>query len=200
MAIYHVMAVPKAGEDPPPAARPLAPRDISADSDQHALERTASLIAEEVGEFYESILQTQGDEAADAFYAAMQRWQPMARRVERPHIDVKPRSWITDALHDGKVVGQHFNYGEDTGEQMFDVFVDGAVCGCLVEGRRRSLTLTGDGQRHEIRVWMLREAAGALAPLAGHVWEDHDRPSQVKGFAWPDAALAGIRAELEAKD
>jgi hypothetical protein len=134
--------VPKAGENPSSETRPLAPHDIVADSDDDALSHAHSLIAESVGEFYESILATRGDEAADAFYATTQRWQPMVRRVKRPRIDVRPRSWTTDALRDGEVVGSHFHYGEETGDQAFDVLVEDAVCGCLVEGRRRSLALT----------------------------------------------------------
>jgi hypothetical protein len=198
MATYHIMAVPKAGENPSSETRPLAPHDIVADSDDDALSHAHSLIAESVGEFYESILATRGDEAADAFYATTQRWQPMVRRVKRPRIDVRPRSWTTDALRDGEVVGSHFHYGEETGDQAFDVLVEDATCGCLVEGWRRSLALSDDGQRHEIRVWSLREATGVLAPLAGLVWEDYGGPGQLRGFVLPSVALTAVRAQIDA--
>jgi hypothetical protein len=169
-----------------------------ADSDDDALAHAHSQIAESVGEFYESILETQDDKAANAFYATTQRWQPMVRRVERPRIDVRPRSWTTDALRDGQVVGTHFHNGEETDEQAFDILVEEAVCGCLVEGRRRSLALADDGQRHEIRVWCLRETTGVLVPLVGRVWEDYGRTGQIRSFVLPSVALADIRAQIEA--
>jgi hypothetical protein len=48
-------------------------------------------------------------------------------------------------------------------------------------------------------VWFLREATGVLAPLAGRVWEDYDRPGQISGFVLPHVALA-LRGSLFSRD
>ena len=194
MATYHVTAVPKAGMSP--SGLPLGPRDITASSDEEARGRADGLMGECVCEWGEHLCEGRGEAAAAEFAAWAEQWQPQVRQVNRPTLDVNPRSWTTDSVHNGKVVGTHYHYGDETGEQAFDVLADGKVAGLLVEGRRRLPAQVADEQVREIRVWRLSTATGVLAGFAGRQWEE-DRPVQGNRFAWPAAALAGIRAELE---
>ena len=180
MATYHVMAVPKSGENPDSITRPLAPCDVIADSEQDALLSAESLIDGAVGEYEECLMATKGEAAARERVALMQQWQPQARRVDRPAVAVESRSWTSDMVHDGAVVGQRYHYGEETGERSFDVLVGGVVAGLLAQG---------SGQ------WRLIKATGPLASLSGRQWSD----GGLKGFVYPDAPLADIRAALEAR-
>jgi hypothetical protein len=119
-------------------------------------------------------------------------------RVNRPSVNVEPRSWTTDAVHEGAIVGTLYNYGNETGEQSFDVLLDGKITGLLLE-RRRPIVTT-EGQPAEKRGWCLSKASGALAPVIGREWEE-DRPvGEGDGFAWPGVALAGIRGALESQN
>lgn len=204
MATYHVMAVPKAGQNPSPDRCPLYPRDITADNDAAALEFAGSLIAEAVGEYrevFEFLVESEeaadtnaeSDEGAAEFRAAATQWQPTARRVDRPAVAIIPRSWTTDFGEDGKGVGQQCHYGDEMGEWAFDVLVGGTVAGLLAEGRRWVPVPTEAEKHQEIRTWCLREATGALAPLRGRTW-DHGPHGATQGL---HAALAAIRAALE---
>jgi hypothetical protein len=197
MATYHVTASPRAGISPTGSA-PLAPMDITASNDEEAQREANGLLGECIGEYGEHLYEGHGEAAVAAFGAWADQWQALVRRVYRPSVDVTPRSWTTDAMYNGKVVGTHFHYGEETGEQAFDVLVGGTVAGLLVEGRRWLPAPEGDGHVREIRVWRLRSAMGVLASLTGRQW-DEDGPVERNGLAWPDAALGGIRAELENK-
>lgn len=100
-------------------------------------------------------------------------------------------------MRDGAVVGQRYHHGVETGEQSFDVVIGEKVAGLLVEGRR--VVPAAEGQYQEIRIWRLSQATGCLEPLVGREWDDGRLLGEVGSFdfAWPDAALAGIRAELE---
>jgi hypothetical protein len=101
MATYLAMAIPKPGFTPDALTRPLAPRDITADSDEEALENADSLIAAEVGEFGDGIRESQGDEAAAAFYARARQWKPWVQQVDRPVVDVEPRKRTEEITRDG---------------------------------------------------------------------------------------------------
>jgi hypothetical protein len=80
MVIYHLVAVPKAGQKPPPSTRSLAPCDIAANSDDEAMEYAVSFIDHEVDEFCESLCQTHGEDAADEFESMAAQWQPQVRQ------------------------------------------------------------------------------------------------------------------------
>jgi hypothetical protein len=204
MATYLAMAIPKPGFTPDLSTRPLAPRDITAGSDREALENADSLIAAEVGEFGESIRETRGDEAAAAFHAWAEQWQPWAQRVDRPAVDVEPRKRTEEITRDGEVVGWHYHYSDETGAQSFDVLLDCAVHGLLVGyrdapafGGENIVSLDQTERKQPTRRWVLAVADGALAPLADRRWEG----SLGGGISvdWPpDQALADIRAALEA--
>jgi hypothetical protein len=195
VATYQLVAVPKAGRNPSPSARPLAPRDLAANSDNEAMEYATPFIDQQIGELCEALRVTHGEEAANEFEAMAAQWQPQVRRVNRPIVDVNRRSWTTDGIRNGVVVGQHIHYATETGEQAFDVLVGGEVTGLLTEGRRIAA-----GERNRlVRVWHLREARGVLTPLAGRRWDDGRDigPDDILDFVYPEVAVAAIRAALE---
>jgi hypothetical protein len=195
MATYHVTAVPKAGVTPDGPV-PLGPRDITAGSDAEAQGLADGLMAQCIGERGEHHCDWEDEAAVAAFNAWAAQWQTQVRRVNRPVIDVNPRSWTTDTVHDGRVVGTRYHYGNETGEQSFDVVADGVVSGLIVESRLWLPMQTTDGQMREMRAWRLTTATGVLAGVVGRQWNE-DWPVEGEGLVWPDAALAGIRAALE---
>jgi hypothetical protein len=194
MAVFHAMAMLKEGANPQLGICPLHPGDIVAGSEQEALEEARSLMNDTIGECAEA----SDDDAADKLYAAAKALEPHVVRVNRPSVNVEPRSWTTDAVHEGAIVGTLYNYGNETGEQSFDVLLDGKITGLLLERRRPMVTT--EGQPAEKRGWCLSKASGALAPVVGREWEE-DRPvGEGDGFAWPGVALAGIRGALESQN
>ncbi len=78
---------------------------------------------------------------------------------------------------DGVVVGQHFDYGEETGEQSFDVLIGGVVSGqfvwrpsdsalpAIIADNVLSIDEAGRARRRNC-VWRLAGATSALAPFA----------------------------------
>ena len=143
-----------------------------------------------------------GDEdAASQVVAYFAQWHVVARRVPRPTVEIVPRAQVIDAVRDGVVVGQLFDYGEETGEQSFDVLVGDVVSGRLVRWASESelpaivadniLSIDEAGRaRRRDRVWSLAGATSLLASFADHRWT-------TQGSGWPNVALADIRAGLE---
>jgi hypothetical protein len=114
-----------------------------------------------------------------------------------------PHARIIDVVRDGVTVGQLFDYGEETGEQSFDVVVGGVVSGrvvrwasgpelpaiIIIADNILSIDEAGRARRGN-RVWRLAEATGVLASFADRRWT-------VQGSERPNVALADIRAGLE---
>jgi hypothetical protein len=170
MATYHVMAVPKPGADPDPQTRPLAPKDILADDDAHALNAAESLIDQATGELAECFDGTEGLEgfaAAERALAEVDLWQTVVQRVSRRPVAIEPEWRTSDRLKGG--------VGSTT---SFRVLVGGTDAGLL--------ELAGG-------CWWLDSPTGPLAPLDGTAWPN----DTVWVFSWPDVPLAEIRAMLE---
>ena len=147
MATYHVTTVPRAGKTPHPATCPLIPCDITADSEGVAVAYMA--------EDWLSDIDPENDDQVRAYIA---QWQPVARRVDRPTIDLKPRAKIIEPWN-----GQLYDYGEETGTETFDVLVDGHAC-----GRLERQEVAPGGQRE----WLIADARAPLAALADRRWVD----------------------------
>jgi hypothetical protein len=129
------------------------------------------------------------------------QWQVVARRVHRPAVEIVPHAQITEVARDGMTIGQHYDYGDETGEQSFDVLVGGVVSGRLVRWASESelpaviadniLSIDEAGRaRRRNRVWRLAGATRRLASFAGRRWT-------TQGSGWPNLALADIREGLE---
>jgi hypothetical protein len=183
MATYHVTAVPLPGEHPDPGTCPLAPCDFTADSEDDALERAEALITETRYYAWKRALEASGgdEDVANWEIGYFAQWQVVARRVRRPAVDMMPHAEIIDVVRDGVVVGQLFDYGEETGEQSFDVLVGGVVSGRLA--RRASepelpgiitdnvVSIDEAGRaRRANRVWCLAGATRPLTSFAGRQW------------------------------
>jgi hypothetical protein len=203
MATYHVTVVPRPGEQPDPMTCPLAPCDFTVDNEDDALGRAEALIAETRYYAWKHALEASGgdEDAANQETDYFAQWQAVARCVRRPAVDMKPHAESIDVVRDGVVVGQLFDYGEETGEQSFDVLVGGIVSGRLVRWASQSelpaivadniLSIDEAGRaRCRDRVWSLVGATSALASFADHRWT-------TQGSGWPNVALADIRAGLE---
>ena len=112
----------------------MARHDFTVDSEDDAVGQAEALVAETRNYAWKQALEAAGgDEDAASQATAISRsgmWRPAAY--------VGPRS-ISSRTHgsprlcaDGVVVGQHFDYGEETGEQSFDVLIGGVVSGQFV--------------------------------------------------------------------
>ena len=198
-----MIVVPRPGEHPDPRLCPLAPHDFTADSEDDAVGRAEALIAETRYYAWKHALEAAGgdEDAASRAIGYFAQWQVVARRVRRPTVEIVPHLQITEVVRDGVVVGQHFDYGEETGGQSFDVLVGGIVCGRLVRWTSESelpaivadnvLSIDEAGRaRRRDRVWRLAGATSALASFADRRW-------MTQGSGWPDVAVADIRAGLE---
>jgi hypothetical protein len=203
MATYNVTVVPRPGEQPDPRTCPLAPHDFTAESEDDAVGRAEALIAETRYYAWKHALEVAGgdEDAADGAVGYFAQWQAVGRRVHRPEVEMKPHAKVIDALRDGVVVGRLFDYGEETGEQSFDVLIGGVVSGRLVRWASETelpaiiadniVSIDAAGQaRRRNRVWRLAGATSALASFADRRWT-------TQGSDWPDVALADIRAGLE---
>jgi hypothetical protein len=203
MARYHVTVVSRPGEHPDPRTCPLAPCDFTADDENDAVERSEALIAETRYFASERALEAAaGDEdVARGAIGYFAQWQVRAGRVHRPAVEIVPHARVTDVVRDGITIGQHYDYGEETGEQSFDILVGGIVSGRLVRWASESelpaiiadniVSIDEAGRaRHRNSVWRL---AGATSPLASFA----DRRWTTQGSGWPNVALADIRAGLE---
>ena len=203
MATYHVTVVPRPGEHPDPRLCPLAPHDFIADSEDDAAGRAEALIAETRYYAWKRALEAAGgdEDAASQAIGYFAQWHVVARRVHRPTVEIAPHPQITEVMRDGVKVGEHYDYGEETGEQSFDVLVGDVVSGRLVRWTSQSelpaivadniLSIDPAGRaRRRDRVWQLAGATSALAPLADRRWT-------TQGAGWPYVALADIRAALE---
>jgi hypothetical protein len=209
MATYHVTAVPRPGEEPDPNFCPLSPCDVTADSEENAQAQAEGFMAHVENETWEWAYERSGcdADAARGEAAFLAQWQPAVRRVDRPSVAVNPRMLTSQAKHDGIVVGEHYKYQDPTGEQSFDVLIDGDVCGLLVgrvDGRREQavgseeLMAMVEGRRNPPgnRTWFFAEAKGPLALVASRQWVE---PSSGAFVEWPNVVLADIRAALETK-
>jgi hypothetical protein len=193
MAVYHATAVLRAGHAPGELRAPMSPRDLIAHSEAEALEAASDFIALCVGEWCEHVEESE----AAQFAAEAEMWEAQVRLVNRPSVDVEPRRWTTEQTVNGRVVGKLYHYGEETGEQSFDVLIGGRKAGLLVERRQQLPMAMTDGRVSETRIWRLSEATGVLAQLLGREWQDPRPVRSGSGIVWPDAALAGIRTGLE---
>jgi hypothetical protein len=206
MATYYVTVVPRPGERPDPRTCPLAPCDFVADSEDDAVGQAEALIAETQYYAWKHALEAAGGDEDEASRAVgyFAQWQVVARRVRRPTVEIVPHPQITEVMRDGVKVGEHYDYGEETGEQSFDVLVGDVVSGRLVRWTSQSelpaivadniLSIDPAGRaRRRDRVWRLAGATTALASFADRRWT-------TQGSGWPDVALADIRAGLEAAE
>ena len=187
MATYYVMVVPRPGEDPDPTTCPLAPRDVSADSEEEAVRVAEAYILEdehEISELYET---SGGMNPAEEWAGYAKQWQVVAQRVDRPTVDLKPYAYVSDIVRDDHVIGQSYDYGEELGTASFEVLIAG-----IVSGR---LTRRPQGGR---RVWFIDDAQGPLASLADREWIDRSPGGLGATLRWLHAVLADIRASLEA--
>ena len=207
MATYHVTVAPRPWEEPDPKTRPLSPRDVTADSEQDALAQADAFIAEARHPIWQRAYEDAGGDADAANRATdfIDQWQPIARRVERPTVEVQPRALVSVTMRDGVVIGERYEYETPDGEQSFDVLIDGVVRGRLVGRAGNSLAwvfrsakiISSDRARRNDsrgRMWFLAEANGPLVLVADRRW---DEPSSGVVPEWPDAVLADIRAALE---
>ena len=195
MPTFHTTMTPKPGSTPA-IAPPMSPRDISASSEIDAMEEAQSLLMDVLGERSEAKEMSEGPEAAEQFDEAAEGWLLVVRRVDRPCIHLRPICFTAgverdDGDLDGSYVSLRYDYGQETGTQIFDVLADKVICGCLVEGRRE---LPGGDV---VRIWRLQDATGALSAINGHEWEDYGNPVSRQTFVWPYAGLVGIRTDLE---
>jgi hypothetical protein len=88
-----------------------------------------------------------------------------------------PHAQIIDAARNGVTVVQHFDYGETTDEQSFDVLLDGVVSGrlaryasepelpAIISDNIVSIDKAGRTRRRN-RVWCLAEVTRSLASFA----------------------------------
>jgi hypothetical protein len=207
MATYHVVLVPRPGEEPNPHLCPLSPCDVTAGGEDAALAEAEMLIDYASQPVWESAYQNSGgdEEAANRATAYVEQWRPTVRRVDRPSVDAKPRALVSEVKRDGIIVGEHYDYETPTGEQTFDVLIDGSVSGVLVGrvddcraqafGSEELMSVAEARQRQPgNRRWYLAEAKGPLVLVAGQHW---DAPAWGAILDWPNLALAGIRAALE---
>jgi hypothetical protein len=134
MATYHVTVVPRPGEHPDRGLCPLAPHDFTADSEDDAVGHGEALIAETRYYAWKHAFEAAGgdEDAAARAVDHFGQWQVVGRRVHRPAVEIKPHAKVIDTVRDGVVVGQLYNYGEESGEQSFDVLIGGVVSGQLV--------------------------------------------------------------------
>jgi hypothetical protein len=181
----------------------LAPHDFIADSEDDAVGRAEALIAETRYYAWKRALEAAGGDegAASQAIGYFEQWHVVARRVHRPTVEIAPHPQITEVMRDGVKVGEHYDYGEETGEQSFDVLVGDVVSGRLVRWASaaelpaiiadNTLSIDEAGRaRRRPRVWRLADASGPLASFADRRWT-------TQGSGWPDVALADIRAGLE---
>jgi hypothetical protein len=186
----------------------LPPCDVTADSEEEAMSEAETLI----GEAYHPIWQeasenAEGDpDAVSRATALVEEWLPAVRRVDRPKVELRPRvALINEFARDGVFVGETYDYTGPTGEQSYDVLLDGVVEGVLV-GRLDDAPAQAFGGKHvvspdeagrkqpEHRYWFLAEARGPLVSVADRLWLD---PPSGGFLDWPYAVLADIRTALE---
>jgi len=211
MATYHVTVVPRLGERPDAWTRPLAPCDVTADSDEDALERAEKIIAaEDFRRWVNAHEKFGGDEAAaDRKSAFLEQWQPVVLRVDRPTVELRPHGRPVDMVQGEALVSQLIEDGRGTNELSFDILVDGVISGRLSRRINEMPTQTFNGDNilpfrtakrkgHSARVWFIADASGPLVALSDRQWDDEtDWWACGAQDEWPEMALARIREEVE---
>jgi hypothetical protein len=192
MPTYYVQVLPPPGEWLDPATCPFSPRDITADSEEDALAEARARLAEDANG---------ADDGSDYREPSIGGWRIVAHAVQRPAIDLRPHGTRIDIVVDGVVRGQHFDYGEATNAESYDVLADDIVCGRLV--RRDPIAAEASPGSNVVplrsasRVWVIEDARGHLARFADHQWVDQSPAGLWKTLDWLESVLLDIREELD---
>jgi hypothetical protein len=161
MATYHVVFVPRPDLNIDPSdwpASPLMPRDITAESEEDALEEAKGIIVEVRGEWWEFIADMKDEHAAAREAAWLDHWEPRVYRVNRPAVELEAvPTKIEQKRDDGTIAGWTCEYHTRERRQRFKVLLDGVVAGQLLE-RPATPEVANDAS-----VWSIASASGPLS-------------------------------------
>jgi hypothetical protein len=196
MPTYYVTAEPIPEQSPDLRSCPLLPFDVVADNEAEAVEHGQMIVDDDAHRRWKAVLLgmegideleddlLNDEDAAEAAVAYVDQWRVVAKLVDRSPVEIKRVERKVDTMRDGQAVGTAPDYTD----LSFDVLIGGVLCGQIT---RRFNEPQG------AVIWYIVNPEGPLIGLGAWQWPDETASDQAL-IDWPHAAVAQIRASLEA--